>query len=308
MFNRPFRAILLRWVGSIAMTAAIAVSARAQPQTTLPIAGSAGAETLSADLLETGLYLISSAGGNSLLRLSASGSILIDGQRPNTYRAQMSQVHKISKLSDLPVRALILTDHHENHAGNAGEFEAAGIRLIAQENTRRRLSAGAPTIGGAAGGPIQAPRVSYDRNYVLQMGGVEVHLFHFGNACTNGDTVVYFHDLKVVAIGDLFTTGLPEPDYPAGGSLVAWGSVIAQVLKLDFDRVVPGQGRIVTRAELEAFKGKIDTLVSRAHGLVRDGVPKDQLMTQLETADLGWRGNFTGDELDGFYAELVQMQ
>jgi hypothetical protein len=28
---------------------------------------------------------------------------------------------------------------------------------------------------------------------------------HFGNAYTDGDTVVYFPNLKVVSVGDLFT-------------------------------------------------------------------------------------------------------
>jgi len=138
------------------------------------------------------------------------------------------------------------------------------------------------------------------------MGGIAMQLFHFGNACTDGDAVVYFRDLKVVALGDLFTSGIPQPDYRAGGSLLGWGAVISQILKLDFDVVVPGQGRVVNRAELEAFKGKIDTLVSRATALVRKGVPKDQLLAQLETADLGWKAGFTGDELDGLYAELTE--
>jgi len=262
------------------MTVAIAVSARG------------GDAPFTADLVKTGLYLISSAGGNSLVRLSASGWVLVDGLGPDTYRMQMSQVRKISRLSDLPVRALVITDHHENHAGNAAQFEAAGIPLIAQENTRRRLP----------GGTI----VSYDREYSLRMGGIAMQLFHFGNACTDGDAVVYFRDLKVVALGDLFTSGIPQPDYRAGGSLLGWGAVISQILKLDFDVVVPGQGRVVNRAELEAFKGKIDTLVSRATALVRKGVPKDQLLAQLETADLGWKAGFTGDELDGLYAELTE--
>lgn len=133
-----------------------------------------------------------------------------------------------------------------------------------------------------------------------------MQVFHFGNACTDGDAVVYFRDLKAVAVGDLFTSGIPQPDYRAGGSLLAWGPVIAQILKLDFDVVIPGQGRVVNRAELEAFKVKIDTFVSRATALVRKGVAKDQLMAQLETADLGWQASLTGDELDGFYAELAE--
>jgi cyclase len=150
--------------------------------------------------------------------------------------------------------------------------------------------------------------VSYAGDYVLQMGGVQMKLIHFGNAYTDEDTVVYFPDLKVVAIGDLFTFGLPEPDYLAGGSLVAWGPVIARILELDFDVVVPGKGRVVTRRELEAFEARINTMVARARELVKNGVSRDLLATQLETDDLGWHWNLTGSELDGFYAELARMQ
>jgi hypothetical protein len=45
-------------------------------------------------------------------------------------------------------------------------------------------------------------------------------LFHFGNAYTDADTVVYFPNLRVVAVGNLFSA-TPDPDFSAGGSL--WG-------------------------------------------------------------------------------------
>jgi hypothetical protein len=80
--------------------------------------------------------------------------------------------------------------------------------------------------------------------------------------------------------------------------------VLAQILKLDFDVVVPGTGTTVTRADLETFKKKLDTLVSRAVELAKKGVPKDQLMAQLKTDDLGFQLTFTGDQLDHFFAEL----
>jgi hypothetical protein len=75
-------------------------------------------------------------------------------------------------------------------------------------------------------------------------------------------------------------------------------------LKLDFDVVIPASGPPVSRADLEAFKTKIDTTVARATRLVKQGVPKDQLMAQLKTTDLGWQLSFSGDQLDSFYAEL----
>jgi hypothetical protein len=65
---------------------------------------------------------------------------------------------------------------------------------------------------------------------------------------------------------------------------------------------------VVTRADLETFKAKLDTLVSRATALVKEGVSKDQLMTSLKTQDLGWHLDFTGDRLDRFYAELSRSK
>jgi glyoxylase-like metal-dependent hydrolase (beta-lactamase superfamily II) len=112
----------------------------------------------------------------------------------------------------------------------------------------------------------------------------------------------------VVAVGDLFTRDAPDPDFPAGGSLVGWGPVLAEILKLDFDVVVPGTGPPATRADLERFQNKIETLVSRAAGLVKKGVPKNQLMAELKADDLGWRFSLTGDALDHFYAELSRTK
>ena len=147
---------------------------------------SSGEVTFSAELVKTGLYMISGGGGNTLLRLSANGLILVDGKLPGNYRALMSQVRKISKLSDMPVRVLIVTDHHPNRAGNSAQFLAAGIPILVQQEAQRYLETPDPS------GAKVARIVSYDRDYVVRMGGVEARALHFGSAHTGGDTVVYF--------------------------------------------------------------------------------------------------------------------
>ncbi len=284
----------------LASAVAGAVSAQNPQEKGAPEKGSADAP-LTSQLVKTGLYLISGGGANTLLRFSADGLILVDGKLPDNYRALMSQVRRISKISDLPVRVLIVTDHHENHVGASAKFLAADVQIIAQENVRHNL-----TAYDSSGEKVAPPTFTYAQDFTLRLGGVEARLMHFGAAHTSGDTVVYFPDLKVVAVGGLFTPDTPDPDFSGGGSLVEWGPALAQILKLEFDVVAPTAGPLVTRADLEAFKTKIDTLVSRATGLVKKGVPKDQLMAQLETDDLGWRFNFTGDQLDRFYTELSQ--
>jgi hypothetical protein len=62
---------------------------------------------------------------------------------------------------------------------------------------------------------------------------------------------------------------------------------------------------VISRADLEAYKTKIEILISRASRLVKAGVPRDQL-ARLKTDDIVWHFNSTGDQLKRFYADLVQ--
>src|SRR5262245_14302610 len=95
---------------------------------------------LTADLVKTGLYVISGGGGNSLLRLSANGFIVVDGKLPGNYDALVALTKKIS-FSEQPVRILILTDHHAEHMGSNANFVADGVHILAHENLKKNLSA-----------------------------------------------------------------------------------------------------------------------------------------------------------------------
>lgn len=255
--------------------------------------------SIRSDLVRTGLYLISGGGSNTLMRLSGSGSVLVDSKTAGSFRPLMAQTRRISALSDLPVRVLFVTDHHAHHTGNFGQFLTAGIAVIAQENAKPRLSSIPET-----GARTLAPVVTFDREYSLKIGGVEVRSLHFGKGHTDNDAVVYFPDLKVVAIGDLFTPEVPVPDFAGGGSLAGWGPALEQVLKLDFDIAVPSVGPPMSRANLLAFKTRIDILTARATALIRRGVAKDQLLSQLSVDDLGWRLDWGVEQLDGLYSDL----
>ena len=61
---------------------------------------------------------------------------------------------------------------------------------------------------------------------------------------------------------------------------------------------------MITRDDLVAFKTKIEILVSRAHALVNKGVPREQLLAQLNPEDFGWQFDFSPADIDRFYTEL----
>ena len=143
---------------------------------------------------------------------------------------------RVRKIVKQPIRVLILTDHCEVNVGKGSPFLQDGTGIIAQEKACKNVAS-----GEFLGSENLAADHHLRQRLQLRLGGVEAQLMHFGNAYTSGDTVVYFPNLKVVAVGNLFAS-TPNPDFSAGGSLVGWGPVLAQILKLDFDVVVPGYG------------------------------------------------------------------
>jgi len=248
--------------------------------------------------VKAGLYMIAGAGANSEVRVTSDGLIVVDGKLAGeqNYNALMEQIKSVS---NQPIKYLIVTHHHADHTGNNDRFLAAGVQVIGHENLKRNLAE-------AKGSSVPAaPSMTYPgADYTLRLGGIEVQLHHYGRAHTSGDSVVYFPDLKVVAVSDVITTGTlgPLADYAGGGSFLEWPKVLDSILKLDFDACIPGNGGVLTKADVQAYKTKMETFVSRAKEAVRNGATKDQLMAQIKTDDLGWTPRVPN--VDAFYAEL----
>ena len=280
--------------------AAISCAMSGMAQNTHAVAGDAARPegVLTANYVKTGLYVISGAGGNSVLRLSANGLILVDGNHAENFDELRRKIHR---LNEQPVLVVVNTDHFEEHTGTNAQFLAAGARVIGQENEKALLASYSPP-----GGKIALPSYTFEREQKLNFGAVEVQLLHPGSGRTSADTVVYFPDLKVIAMGDLYSP-VPSPDYTAGGSLVGWSAALGEVLKLDFTVVVPGRGDAVSGADVEGLKAKIDAVVARGRGLVKGGVGKDELMAGLKSGDLGLELKFSPGQVDGFYSELVAL-
>ena len=63
---------------------------------------------------------------------------------------------------------------------------------------------------------------------------------HFGRGHTNGDTVIFFPDLRTVHSGDLVIDGMPVIDYDNGGGALEFVTTLERMLALGFDTVIPG--------------------------------------------------------------------
>jgi cyclase len=261
-----------------------------------------GPQPQSTKQVKPGLYIVTGAGANSLVRVTNEGVILMDAKLPGdqNYAGLMEQIKSVT---DKPVKYLIVTHHHADHTGNNAKFLEAGVPIVAQTNLNKNLET-------YKFDPRPAPAtILYDKDHVIRLAGVEVQVHHYGRSHTGGDSVVYYPDLKVVAVSDAVTTSPgtgPLVDYAGGGSATEWQTVLDSILKLDFDTCVPGSGPILTKADVQTFKTKFDTMINRAKELVRNGVAKDQLLAQLKTDDLGWTPRIP--DASAFYDEISKAK
>lgn len=292
---------MLRTLISIAF-AFLAAGVPAQPQqpAASAAAGRGAPQPQAIQQVKPGLYMITGAGGNTTVRVSSQGLIVVDGKLPGqaNYDASMALIKGVS---DQPIKYLIVTHHHADHTGNNQRFLDAGVQVVAHENLKKNL------VTYEFNPKPAPPSLTYPgAQYALSVGDVKVELHHFGRAHTSGDTVVYFPDLKVVALSDTVTTGKTGPliDYAGGGSATDWTNVLAGILTLDFDAAIPGNGDVLTKADVQAYKTKFDTVIARARDLVRMGVPQDQLLAQIKTDDIGWTPRVP--KVDAFYGELSE--
>ena len=253
-------------------------------------------------MLKPGLYLVPGGGSNSLVRVTSDGVILVDTKLPGeaNFNGLMEQIRSVTMQ---PVKVVIVTHHHADHTGNNDRFISAGAQIIGHEQLAKNLDTYQFDPRPAK------PSSTYNTaEHIVRLGGVEVRVLHLGRSHTGGDSVVYFPDVKVVATSDAVTTGTQGPlaDYAGGGSFAEWTPVLDAMLKLDFDTAVPGAGPVLTRADVQAFRTKFTTVMTRASELVQKGVPKDQLLMQLKTDDIGWAPRVP--QIDPFYEELSKKK
>ena len=221
--------------------------------------------------------------GDVAVRVTPAGLILIDDkfavQTPDVLAA-------VKRISPLPIKYLLNSHHHGDHvSGNQIVRDQLGIDIIAHKNIRANfLRIKQPG----------EPNITFSDQGAVYLGGVEVQLYWLGRGHTNGDTVIYFPDLKTVHVGDLVIDGMPVIDYPGGGSAIEFIQTIDNLLKMDFDTMIPGHGKIMTKDEVRAYRVRFQTMNDRMRELIRRGVPKSDLKTleqaraQLKLADLGW--------------------
>jgi glyoxylase-like metal-dependent hydrolase (beta-lactamase superfamily II) len=239
------------------------------------------------------LYMIEGDGGNVAIYLTSDGVILVDDKFERDFN---DIITKVKSLTDKPIKYVLNTHHHPDHSGS-NEKLLITAEIITQRNARANMvTYKQPGL----------PRLTFGDEFQVFLGGKEVQAHHYGRGHTNGDAVIYFPALRVLHTGDLFTvipTFPPLIDYAGGGSAIEWSKTLDEVLKLDFDTVIPGHGPVSKREDIIKFKMHLESMRNRVRSMNREHKSRDEIGKVL-MSDYHWQDLHMQRSLDGLIAEM----
>jgi cyclase len=232
--------------------------------------------------------------GNVTALITNEGVILVDDKFEIDHD---NIVTMLKTVTNQPIKYVINTHFHADHSGGNAKLQAAGTLAVASAQARARMVATSMT---------GLPNITVQPRGSLWLGGKSAEIYWFGRAHTDGDVVVLFPQSKVLATGDLYTVGEGVPqlvDYSGGGSAKEWTATVEQVLKLDFDTVVPGHGNVVKKADITAFRASTQRLTELVSQMVKQGKSRADIEKTMRM-EFGWQDFHVQMALDGLINEM----
>jgi cyclase len=241
------------------------------------------------------IYMIRNMGaGNITVLVGKKAVILIDAKFPNDHDGVVKLVRSIT---DVPVRYVINTHMHPDHAGGNPAMQMIGADVIASENAYRVMSE-----RQTPGLPNMAIR-DYLRIYLDDM---PIDLHYYGRGHTDNDIVVHLPTKRMIIAGDLFALYGPYRaviDYSAGGSLRDWTRTLERVLQLDFDTVIPGHSGLTDRANMDGYRAYLTSTQEMVRAMNKQKRSADDIKMMLQT-QFNWGGLEMNVGLNGVVNEM----
>ncbi len=224
----------------------------------------------------------------------------------------------IKKTTSKPIRYVLDSHHHGDHAYGNAVFAEAGATIIGQANCARWLrDKGAKEFASAGKGPsgrkdvrestLKVPSLIFDDKLVFDDGTQRAELYYFGHAHTPGDAFLYLPKYKLLCTGDACVNG--AFNFSGHADTASWVKVLERVQQLDVKLICPGHGPVTTKEVLD--KQKRYWVEMRAQ--VGKGVDANKTIDDIiQSVDMPWYKEWTGVEAKSrvenvrrVYAELT---
>lgn len=247
------------------------------------------------------ISMFSGPGGNVIFRNGEEGKLVVDTFVQGAFPALKQQ---LDAMSNAPVVATINTHWHYAHTGNNESFRKIGSKLIAHENTKKRLAQSHDLLGMhfTAAPEAAMPTQTFTQNdhVTFELTGTEeyVDLVYIQPAHTDTDVYVYFAIGDVLHMGDVFFNGqYPFIDAGTGGNINGMIAAVEKALKMSNagTKIVPGHGPLGDHAALTKYGDMLATVRDRVQKMKAAGRTANEAVAAKPTAefDAAWGNGFT---------------
>jgi glyoxylase-like metal-dependent hydrolase (beta-lactamase superfamily II) len=224
----------------------------------------------------------------------------------------------IRKTTDKPVRYVLDTHHHGDHAYGNAVWVKEGATIVGQRRCFELLRTTGPEEFKKAGeGPqgrkdvagsvLKAPTLVFDDKLVLDDGKQRVEFLFLGHAHTPGDAVAYLPHHKILCTGDACVNG--AFNYTGHSDSASWIKVLDRMKQLDVKYVCPGHGPVTTKGVFD----KQQRYFQDMRRLIKAGIDDRKTLDDITASiDLPWYKEWTGKEaklnkenIEHIYKELT---
>jgi glyoxylase-like metal-dependent hydrolase (beta-lactamase superfamily II) len=192
----------------------------------------------------------------------------ISFRRPEAALAYLAEIRKITSA---PIRYLVYSHSHYDHATGGKPFKAAGATVIGHRN----LAAAWRTMD--SNDDVVMPDRLVDERMTLAVGREKVELIYLGPSHSDNMLVVYLPAHKLIFSADWLDARGRAPILNSGSNLFPIGleTALRRVLALDWTTMVPGHpgtnGRLGTRQDVERALDYVVDLKAATRQLSLDG-------------------------------------
>ena len=182
-------------------------------------------------------------------------------------------VEHIRKITDKPIRHVVLTHYHASHTLGVESFGAPSIiasdlsrRIFAERGKQNREAERERFPRLFASTPHNAavsPTLTFSSSVSLFLGSREVRIMHLGRGHTMGDIVVWVPDCRAMFTGDLVANRCAS--YCGDAHIGDWPRTLDRLKAFHPEVLVPGRGAVAISRErcaevLEQTKSFIEVL------------------------------------------------
>ena len=275
---------MTRFFAAVALAALFAAPAPAQDEATREIVHVAG-----------DVYRFQNNFHYSVFMVTPEGAIATD---PINADAARWLEREIADRFGAEVRYLIYSHDHADHIAG-GEVFADTATVIAQEHTKAHI------VGENR--PTAVPDIVFRDRMTVTLGGKSVELVYLGRNHGDSTIVMRFPEERILFAVDIVAVErLPFRDMH-NNFVSDWIESLEEMERMDFDILVPGHGRIGTRADIAPHREYLERLSERVLAGMRAGASLDALkasVTMDEYRDWGGYEQWRALNVEGMYRWL----